>query len=90
MVLQSGRDRLCRVANRDRIRTFILDHVSEPDLADDVDIFAQGLVTSMFVVQLVAFVEREFDVAVTGGDLDLAHFRSISAVDGLVSRLASA
>jgi acyl carrier protein len=37
-------------------------------------------------MQLVAFVEREFNVAIESDDLDMENFRSIKAIAGLVDR----
>ncbi|GAA3036185.1 phosphopantetheine-binding protein [Actinokineospora globicatena] len=73
-----------------RIREFILDNITETELADDDDIFERGLVRSMFVMQLVVFVEQEFGVQVTGDDLRFEHFRSVDRVDELVARKLAA
>jgi methoxymalonate biosynthesis acyl carrier protein len=83
------------VDDKAKIRAFITGHVRQDQaaadgLADDADIFALGLVNSMFVVQLVSFVEKEFDLTVSGADLDFANFQSVDAVGRLVSRLAAA
>ncbi|RJO70847.1 acyl carrier protein [Nocardia panacis] len=72
--------------SRDIIRQFILDNVAVSEIGDDVDLFDAGLVRSMFVMQLVVFVEQEFGIAVTGADLDFAHFRSVERIDDLVKR----
>lgn len=71
---------------RQRIHRFIAEQTATPDLGHDVDIFETGLVRSMFVMQLVLFVEQEFGIAIGGADLDFDAFRSISAVDALVLR----
>jgi methoxymalonate biosynthesis acyl carrier protein len=74
------------VATREKIREFILDNVQETEVGDDVDIFERGLVRSMFVMQLVLFVEQEFGISVTGDDLQFENFRTIATIDGLVTR----
>jgi methoxymalonate biosynthesis acyl carrier protein len=53
------------------------------------DLFAAGLVTSMFAMQLVVQLEQSFGVAIVGSDLKLAHFRSVAAMAELVHRLRS-
>ncbi|MFC7896686.1 acyl carrier protein [Streptomyces sp. NPDC057381] len=60
------------------------------DLGDEDDIFEQGYVSSLFAMQLVAFVEQEFGVAVEEEDMDLEHFRSLRALDTFVARKLSA
>ena len=74
------------MATKEKIREFILDNVQETEVADDVDIFERGLVRSMFVMQLVLFVEQEFGISVTGDDLQFDNFRTIATIDGLVTR----
>lgn len=56
------------------------------DVDDSEDFFAAGLVDSLFAIQLVAFVEKEFGVAVEREDLDIANFLSINAIVAFVSR----
>ncbi|WP_431993176.1 acyl carrier protein [Streptomyces albogriseolus] len=60
------------------------------DLGDDDDIFEQGYVSSLFALQLVTFVEREFDVTVEEADMELEHFRTLRALDAFVTRKQSA
>ncbi|MGV9567632.1 acyl carrier protein [Streptomyces sp. NPDC003480] len=76
--------------NREAIREFILDNISESSVGDDEDIFERGLVRSMFVMQLVLFVEQEFGVSITGEDLQFDNFRTIGRIDELVSRKLAA
>ncbi|MFD4556347.1 acyl carrier protein [Streptomyces sp. NPDC058469] len=68
----------------DRVRTFLAPHMGEHVLADEEDIFAAGIVNSLFAMQLVVFIEGEFQVTVTPEDLDIDRFRSISAIADLV------
>ena len=75
------------MGDKERIREFIL--AGSPDvesLPDDADIFERGLVQSMFVMQLLVFVEREFDITIGPDDLDFDNFRTIDRIDELVSR----
>ena len=55
----------------------------------DQDLFADGVITSMFAMQLVVQLEQSFDVAIVGPDLKLANFRSVAAMTDLVHRLRS-
>ncbi|MEW2527357.1 acyl carrier protein [Streptomyces sp. NPDC047071] len=43
----------------------------------DEDYFALGLVTSLFAIELVNFVEQRYGIEVTVDDLDLDHFRTL-------------
>ncbi|MGV9249500.1 acyl carrier protein [Streptomyces sp. NPDC003710] len=76
--------------NKAAIREFILENISESTVGDDEDIFERGLVRSMFVMQLVLFVEQEFGVSITGEDLQFDNFRTVDRIDELVSRKLAA
>jgi methoxymalonate biosynthesis acyl carrier protein len=69
-----------------KIKEFLSRFFKSHDLQPDEDIFALGFVNSLLAMQLVAFVEKEFGVAVADEDLDLDNFRSINAIAGLVER----
>ena len=53
------------------------------------DLFSDGLITSMFAMELVVRLEQSFGVAIVGPDLKLANFRSVAAMADLVLRLRS-
>lgn len=72
------------------VRGFLTRAFRTADLRDDDDIFARGFVTSLFAMQLVMFVEREFGVPVATDDLDVANFCSVSAIAGFVERKRTA
>ncbi|MCX6048532.1 MAG: phosphopantetheine-binding protein [Chloroflexi bacterium] len=69
---------------KETIRTFLLEQITAYDLQDGDDIFALGLVNSLFAMQLVLFVEQEFDISIDGEDLDFANFRTVNAIEHLV------
>ncbi|MGO1056322.1 acyl carrier protein [Crossiella sp. CA198] len=59
-------------------------------VAPDHDLFASGLVSSMFAMQLVVHLEGTYGVAIVGGDLKLDNFRTVDRMTGLVLRLRQA
>jgi methoxymalonate biosynthesis acyl carrier protein len=69
-----------------KIKEFLARFFKNHDLQPDEDIFALGFVNSLLAMQLVAFVEKEFGIAVEDADLDLDNFRSIDAIAGLIAR----
>jgi methoxymalonate biosynthesis acyl carrier protein len=54
------------------------------------DLFADGLITSLFALELVIQIENAFDVYIEGPDLDLANFRTVNDMANLVFRLTAA
>jgi methoxymalonate biosynthesis acyl carrier protein len=66
---------------REFLSRFVADEVPV-----DQDIFATGLVNSLFAMQLVLFLESELGVQVDNEDLDRKNFRSLAAIVGFVER----
>lgn len=73
---------------RDALMDFLVQRL-RTTVAVDQDLFASGLVNSMFAMELVVEVEGLFDVEVVGPDLQLVNFRSVEAMTELVLRLRS-
>jgi methoxymalonate biosynthesis acyl carrier protein len=71
---------------RDDLLAFLSRHTRRPVTAD-LDLFASGLVSSLFALQLVVHLESTFGVTVDGPDLTLANFRTVDAMCAMVRRL---
>jgi methoxymalonate biosynthesis acyl carrier protein len=71
---------------REEIRTFLKEQIDNYNLEDHQDLFALGLVNSMFAMQLVLMVEQRFGITIDGDDLNLDYFRSVDAITNLVTR----
>lgn len=71
---------------RVRIREYLERTTRHPNLRDDQNIFEDGIVNSIFAVELVIFIEEQFGVAIENEDLDLANFASIEALTNFVTR----
>jgi methoxymalonate biosynthesis acyl carrier protein len=56
----------------------------------DADLFASGVVSSLFALELVVHVESAFGVTIDGPDLKLDNFRTVDAMTELVLRLQGA
>ncbi|MBH8571739.1 acyl carrier protein [Nostocaceae cyanobacterium CENA369] len=69
-----------------KIKTFLSKFFGNQDLQSDEDIFALGFVNSMFAMQLVLFVEQEFQIAIENEDLEFENFRTINSIANLVER----
>lgn len=72
--------------NKAKIKAFLARFIGNHCLQDDDDIFALGFVNSMFAMQLVLFVEQEFQIAIENDDLEFDHFRTVNAIAALVER----
>lgn len=68
------------------VREFITQHTGGIRMDDEEDMFASGMVSSLFAVQLVMWIERNFGTPIEGTDLDFANIRSVSAIASFVDR----
>jgi len=73
----------------DKVRTFIGKFVKTSKYDDNTNLFATGLINSLFAMQLVMFVEKEFKIKVENQDLNIDNFNSINAVTYLIERKLS-
>lgn len=73
-------------AHKERIRRFIAEHVRNRDFTDEDDLFRNGYLNSLFALELVLFIEKEYSLTIGSDDLNLDNFRSVNALAGLVER----
>lgn len=71
---------------KEKIKGLLAQFIADAEVSDDQDIFASGLVNSMFAMQLVLFVEKEYQFKVENEDLDISNFRSINAIVEFVGK----
>ncbi len=57
------------------------------EVAPDQDLFASGMASSMFAMQLVVHLEETYDIAIVGPELKLDNFRTVRSMTALVLRL---
>lgn len=76
------------------LRGFIGKFVRNRNFADGENIFESGSINSLFMMQLVLFIEKQFDLVVENDDLELRNFTSIDAmtnlIEGKLARTATA
>jgi acyl carrier protein len=72
------------------ITRFVIDEflpdVDPGDLKADHDLLADGVVDSLGLLKLIAWVEDTFDVAVDDDALDPANFRTVEAINAFVEQ----
>ncbi len=71
------------------IRAFLAKYIRDPNINEDQDLFASGLLASLFAMQMVLFIEKKFFIKVENEDLDKKNFATINALAGYVSRKTS-
>lgn len=68
---------------------FVSDRV-KAEVPADQDLFASGLVSSLFAMELVVHLEKTFSIQILGDDLKRDNFRTIQTMSALVLRLRGA
>lgn len=68
----------------DRIAEFVCRNAGVSSVRHDERFFESGLVTSMFALQIVMFVEKEYGIALDDDDLNLNYFASVNAIVELI------
>lgn len=72
--------------SRQRITDFLAPRMGGAALGAEDDLFRAGGLNSLFAVQLVRFVEREFHIVLESEDMEFNNFRTINAICDLVDR----
>jgi acyl carrier protein len=72
--------------SKEKLRAFLGRHIGGRTISDDEQIFAAGFVNSMFAMQLVLFLEKNFRIAIANEDLELKNFQTINAMAELIGR----
>jgi methoxymalonate biosynthesis acyl carrier protein len=83
--IPAAQQRLADEVRRDLLA--FLEQRTKSSIGADLDLFASGLVSSLFALELVVHVENAFGVAVSGPELRLDNFRTVDAITALVIRL---
>ena len=69
---------------KERIKDFLARFFREYEINEDEDIFSLGFVNSLFAMQLVMFLESEFDICIENADLELDKFRTINSIENFI------
>ncbi|MFE0642320.1 acyl carrier protein [Streptomyces sp. NPDC058877] len=80
--------------NIDTIKNFVVSEflpgTSPAELPVDHDLLNDGVIDSLGVLKLIAWVEDRFELAVGDADLDPNNFRSVEAIDAFITEARSA
>jgi len=73
-----------------RIHTFIVDDLlmgQGMEFADEDSLLEEGIIDSLGLLEIVTFIETEFDIAVQDPDVTLDNFGTVSAIASYVAAL---
>jgi acyl carrier protein len=69
---------------KETIKVFLSKFVNVNEIEDTDNIFEKGLVNSLFAMNLVTFIEKEFDISIDNTELDLDNFKDINSIVALI------
>ena len=69
---------------KETIREFLGKYFDESTIGDADNIFETGLVNSLFAMQLVSFLEENYDISFDNDELDIDNFKDINSIVALV------
>jgi len=76
--------------SKERIMSFIREELlfedTNRELTDDTPLLGNDLIDSLGLMELVAFLEREFEVEIDDADIKAEHFRTVADIAALVER----
>jgi methoxymalonate biosynthesis acyl carrier protein len=70
--------------NEIKVRGFLAKYFRKHELQNDEDMFSLGFVNSLFAMQLVMFLEKEFAIRIDTKDLNIENFRTINSIMNLI------
>lgn len=77
------------MSNVDSIRQFVLTEflggADAEELTDDYDFVANGVIDSLGILKVIAWVEDNFEVMLDYSELDPTHFRTVASIDAFVT-----
>ena len=73
---------------REVLRQYISDELidDEEPLEDDENLLADGMVDSLGMLRLVAFIEDSYEIRVPPEDFIIDNFRTVAVLDSYLSR----
>ncbi|MFF5449535.1 acyl carrier protein [Streptomyces sp. NPDC012888] len=79
--------------NEHLIKRYVIEEfmpdVDASELTNDYDLLTNGVVDSLGLLKLIAWIETEFDVTVDDAALDPDNFRTVDAIEAFVARASA-
>ena len=69
---------------KQKVRAYIERLYRKRKIEDEENIFELGFVNSLFAMQLILFLEKEFSITIGNEDMDISNFSSINRIVGLI------
>ncbi|MDR1136241.1 MAG: phosphopantetheine-binding protein [Clostridiales Family XIII bacterium] len=74
---------------KNKVRGFLAKNKKIGELSDGDDLFEKGFVNSLFALQLIMFLEKEFKIKIPDKAINEDNFRSVDAIAVTVSAVVN-
>ena len=71
---------------QETVKSYIEERIDLEDLSEEINIFDEGIVNSLFAIEIMTFLEKIFAIKIGMEDLDMANFQSINAIVDFVQK----
>lgn len=68
-----------------KITEFILQLSGLDNIDKNINLFESSILNSIAVLDVIGFIEKEYDISIEDDELDMDHFNSINALADFVS-----
>jgi acyl carrier protein len=75
---------------QEQVLGFIRGRYPDAEISQSDDIFQLGFINSLFAMELVMFIEKQFGVTIPNDELRIDNFRSADSMAALVQRCSPA
>ncbi|MBY9077391.1 acyl carrier protein [Paenibacillus sp. HN-1] len=69
-----------------RVGQFIADNAGMDEIDRDLRVFEEGIVNSLFAIELMTYLEKEFSIKIRIDDLNMQNFASVNTITEFVTR----
>lgn len=76
------------MANQELLKRYLLEEIvtQKSDIAEDESLIHSGLLDSMAIMKLIAFLEETYTISITDEDMIMENFDSIQTMMNLVNK----
>ena len=71
---------------KEEIRNFLRKYIDENQFNDNTNIFTEGFVNSLFAMDLIVFMEKNYHFQINNDDLKMDNFKSVDSIAALIQK----
>ncbi len=71
--------------SKSKVKEFLARYFNVDSITDDENYFEKGLVSSLFSMQLLMFLEGEFNIEINNDEINPDYFKTINSIVGFLN-----